>query len=84
MFFVLVGVLMLLMQSLGIGPLAEWTWADDWMLLLAPFGLAVVWWFWCDVTGFTQKQAMKRDQNRRDSRRQKAMDAIGLKKDHRK
>lgn len=84
MWFVVIGVVMLLMQHFGIGPLATWTWADDWLRMLAPFGLAVAWWTWSDVTGYTRKQAMKRDEKRRENRRRAAVEALGLKKDQRK
>ena len=84
MWFVVIGVVMVLMQLLGIGPLASWTWANDWVLLLLPFALAVAWWTWCDATGYTRRKAMQRDDERRDARRQKAVDALGLNRDRRK
>ena len=43
MWFVVVGVAMLVMNLAGIGPIGEWTWAGfgkAWFVLL-PFGLAV-------------------------------------------
>jgi small Trp-rich protein len=84
MWFVAIGVVMALMQFFGIGPLASWTWANDWFMLLLPFGLAVAWWAWCDATGYTRRKAMERDDERRDARRQKAIDALGLKRGGRK
>lgn len=75
---------MVLMQLLGIGPLGEWTWADDWVKLLAPFGLAAVWWTWSDWSGYTRRKAMARDDERRLARRQKSVDALGLKTGGRK
>jgi small Trp-rich protein len=79
-----IGILVLLGQYFGVGPLATWTWADDWLLMLLPFALAIAWWTWCDATGYTRKKAMQRDDERRDARRQKAIDALGLNRDKRK
>lgn len=84
MWFVAIGVVMVLMQFFGIGPLASWTWANDWVMLLLPFALAVAWWTWSDATGYTRKKAMQRDDERRVARRQKAIDALGLKRGGRK
>lgn len=84
MWFVAIGVVMALMQFFGIGPLASWTWANDWVMLLLPFALAVAWWTWSDATGYTRRKAMERDDERRDARRQKAIDALGLKRGGRK
>jgi len=84
MWLVAIGVVMVLMQFFGIGPVGSWTWADDWLMLLLPFAPAVAWWTWCDATGYTRRKAMERDDQRRDARRQKAIDALGLKRDRRK
>ena len=46
MWFVAIGVAMLVMNLAGIGPVGEWAWAGfgkAW-LTLVPFGLAVAWW----------------------------------------
>lgn len=84
MWFVVIGVLMVLLQLFGVGPFASWTWANDWFLLLLPFALATAWWTWSDATGYTRKKAMERDDQRRDARRQKAVDALGLNRKGRK
>ena len=82
MWFVAIGVAMLVMNLAGIGPVGEWTWAGfgkAW-LILVPFGLAAVWWAWSDVSGHTQRKAMAKVDAKREARRQKAMDALGLQK----
>ncbi|WP_290870274.1 TIGR04438 family Trp-rich protein [Aquabacterium sp.] len=78
MWFVAVGVLMLVMNIAGIGPVGEWTWADKWWLMLAPFGLAMAWWGWADLSGWTQRKAMAKMDAKREARRQKSLDALGL------
>mgnify|MGYP006194949453 CR=1 FL=1 len=70
------GVVLLLMKYLEVGPVAGWAW----WIVLAPFGLAVAWWGWSDVSGRTQRKAMEKVDAKREARRQKAMDALGLQK----
>lgn len=80
MWFVAIGVLLLVLNMAGIGPVGAWTWKDDWWIMLAPFGLAIVWWGWADWSGLTQRKAMAKDDAKREARRQKALDALGLQK----
>lgn len=79
MWLVVIGVTMLVMNFAGIGPVGEWTWSERWWALLLPFGLAVLWWSWSDWTGRTKRLAMAKDDERRAERRQKSIDALGLK-----
>lgn len=78
MWFVGLGVLLLVMNLANIGPVGAWTWEDDWWLMLAPFGLAVVWWAWADATGLNKRRAMEKIDARREERRRKNLDALGL------
>jgi small Trp-rich protein len=78
MWFVGLGVLLLVMNLANIGPVGAWTWEDDWWLMLAPFGLAVVWWAWADATGWNKRRAMEKIDARREERRRKNLDALGL------
>jgi small Trp-rich protein len=78
MWFVVIGVAIQVMNLLGIGPVAHWTWRSNWVEMGLPFGLAVLWWFWADTSGWTQRKAMEKVDARREARRQKALDALGL------
>lgn len=78
MWFVAIGVLMLILNLAGIGPVGAWTWKEDWWIMLSPFLLAVLWWAWADWSGFTQRKAMKKVDDKREARRQKSLDALGL------
>lgn len=73
MLFVAIGVVLLLLKLLAIAPVVEWSW----LLVLAPFGLAVVWWAWADASGLTQRKAMDRMDARKAARRENAMEALG-------
>jgi small Trp-rich protein len=78
MWFIAIGVLMLVMNIAGIGPVGEWTWRERWWVMLLPFALAVVWWAWADASGQTQRKAMGKMDAKREARRQKSLDAMGL------
>ncbi|UDF33671.1 UNVERIFIED_ORG: TIGR04438 family Trp-rich protein [Shinella sp. XGS7] len=73
MWFVLIGVLLLLLKALGVVPVADWSW----LLVLSPFAAAALWWLWADSSGLTQKRAMQRMDEKKEARRQKALDALG-------
>ena len=74
MYLLGLGLVLLVMKYLEIGPVANW----DWWLVLAPFGLAVLWWAWADWSGYTKRRAMERDDARRQARIDKTRDALGM------
>ena len=78
MWLVVVGVLMLIMNFAGIGPIGAWTWGDRWWAMLLPFLLAVLWWSWSDWSGLTRRREMDKIDAKREARRQKSLDALGL------
>lgn len=76
MYFLGLGIVLLLMKYLEMGPVANWSW----LIVLAPFALAVVWWAWADASGYTRRKAMERDDKRRQDRINKQREAMGIKK----
>ncbi len=78
---VIVGVLLLLAWYLELGPVGTWPW---WVLPI-PFGMAIVWWSFADNSGLTQRRAMQRMDDRKQERRDRSLEALGLgtKRDHR-
>ena len=80
MLFVVFGVIQLVMNWTGYGPPAAWNfdvfgdlWKFGW-----PFLAAVAWWSWSDATGRTQRKAIERMEQRKVTRRERAMEALGL------
>jgi small Trp-rich protein len=73
MWFVVIGVALLLLKLLDIAPVADWSW---WQVL-SPFAVAVVWWAWADASGMTQRKVMQRMEERKQARRARTMDALG-------
>jgi small Trp-rich protein len=78
--FLIIGLLLLAMHFAGIGAPARWNFqlvGDLWKFAL-PFVLAVVWWSISDKMGLTQKRAIRQMDRRREERRIKAFEALGL------
>ena len=73
MFFLGLGVVLLAMWYLEIGPVASWAW----YVVLAPFGLAIAWWAWADASGYTKRKAMEREDAKRKARMDQNKAAIG-------
>jgi len=80
MLLVLVGVILVICNLAGIGPMAAWNWefsGDLWKFAL-PFALATAWWIWSDASGWTKRKAMQRDEERKRDRQDRNIDAMGL------
>jgi small Trp-rich protein len=73
MYLLLVGIILLPLKYLEIGPVATW----EWWVVLAPFGLAVVWWTWADWSGYTKKKAVEREDARKKARIEKSREQLG-------
>jgi small Trp-rich protein len=74
MLFLGLGIILLALKVLEIGPVAEWTW----WVVLSPLGLAVLWWAWADWSGYTKKRAIDRENARKQARIEKSREALGL------
>ena len=74
MYFLGLGVVLLALKYLEIGPVALWSW----WVVLAPFALSVAWWAWADATGYTKRKAVEREERRKQARIDKTRDAMGL------
>ena len=73
MYFLGLGLILLAMKYLEMGPVANW----NWWLVLTPFALAVAWWAWADSSGYTKRKAMELEDARRKARIDKNKEAIG-------
>jgi small Trp-rich protein len=73
MYFLGLGLLLLALKYLEIGPVAAWSW----LWVFAPFGLAVAWWAWADATGYSKKKVMEKENLRRKERIERSKEALG-------
>lgn len=74
MLFLGLGIVLLLMKYLEIGPPAAWSW----YAVLSPFALAVVWWTWADWSGYTKRKVVERENARKQARLDKQRADLGL------
>jgi len=83
MFFVILGLLLVVLNLLGVGPPAAWNWqffGDLWKFV-TPFLLAVAWWAWADASGYNKRREMEKMDEKKQDRRKQNLEALGL--DHR-
>ena len=73
MYALLLGVLLLVLKYLEIGPVAAWSW---WWVL-SPFAVAAAWWAWADWSGYTKRKAMEKEDAKKIARINKAKEAMG-------
>ena len=74
MWFLGLGLLFLLLKLQEIAPVAAWPWWG----VLAPFGLAVLWWAWADSSGYTKQRAIDKENKRKAARIERQRQSIGM------
>jgi len=74
MLFVGLGLVLMVLKFMEIGPVAMW----DWWIVLSPWAMAVAWWAWADSTGYTKRKEMEREDARRDARIERSREAMGM------
>jgi small Trp-rich protein len=73
MYFIVLGVLLILLKLAEFGAVAQWSW----WIILSPFALAVVWWSWADASGYTKRREMDKLEQKKKERRKKNLAALG-------
>jgi small Trp-rich protein len=76
MYFIVLGVLLLIMKAADFGVVATWSW---WAVLW-PFGAAVIWWAWADGTGYTKRKEVEKMDKRVAKRREENLENLGMDK----
>lgn len=74
MILLVIGLLLLGAKIAGFGP-AE---ALSWWVVGAPFAGAVLWWWFADASGLTRRREMQKMDERKEKRRDRSMEALGL------
>lgn len=74
MWFLGLGLVLLVLKWQQVGPVAAW----DWWWVLSPFAAAVVWWTWADNSGYTKRKAVERDNKRVAARIERHRDQLGM------
>lgn len=73
MYFLGLGIVLLLLKYLELGVVAGW----DWWVVLSPFALAVAWWAWADWSGYTKRKVVEKMERRKQDRIEKNREAMG-------
>ncbi|MDB5947159.1 MAG: hypothetical protein JWQ33_2185 [Ramlibacter sp.] len=76
MYFLLIGIVLLVLWYAEIAPVANWAW----YVVFSPFGLAIVWWWWADMTGYSKRKAVERENAKKKARIEKSREAMGIAK----
>ena len=74
MYLLGIGIILLLLKYLEIGPVTDWSW----WVVLSPFALAVAWWTWADWSGYTKRKAVEREDARKQARIDKNREQLGI------
>ncbi|RCX11589.1 TIGR04438 family Trp-rich protein [Extensimonas vulgaris] len=74
MYLLLLGIILVLLKYLAVGPVAHWPW---WWTLV-PFGLAALWWTWADFSGYTKRKAAEKIEKRKQERIERQKESLGL------
>ena len=74
MYFLGLGLVLIALKCLELGPVAAW----DWWFVLSPLGLAAAWWAYADWSGYTKKKARDRRDQRKQDRIDKQRGSVGL------
>ncbi len=74
MWGVVIGLLLVVAKVAEFGPFADWSW----WIILSPFAAAAVWWQFADSTGLTKRREIERIEQRKQERREKALEALGI------
>ena len=80
MWFVILGVLLIILNLVGIGPPANWTWnllGDLWKFVL-PFLMAIAWWAWADASGYNKRREIEKMEEKKQNRRKQNLESLGL------
>ena len=74
MYFLLAGIVAMLLKFYEVAPVANWSW----FIVLAPFAMAVAWWAWADTYGYTKRREMQKMDKRKEERIEKQREAMGM------
>lgn len=74
MWFLVVGVLGVVLKYLEVGFVGRL----NWWIVLIPFALAVAWWAYADMSGYTKRKVIEKENARKQERIDRQRSALGL------
>lgn len=64
MYLLLLGIVLLVLKYLELGPVADL----DWWWVLLPFPLTAIWWWIADASGYSRRKSLEKEELRRQKR----------------
>jgi small Trp-rich protein len=80
MLFIVIGVVLIALNLLGIGPVGQWNWeafGDLWKFCL-PFLLAALWWVYTDKSGMDKRREIEKMEQKKRDRRKENLASLGM------
>ena len=74
MYFLLIGIVAGALKYFEIGPFT----ALPWWMVLSPFGMSVLWWWYADKSGYTKRKEVEKMDKRREDRIENSREAMGM------
>ena len=74
MYFLLIGIVAGALKYFEIDPFT----ALPWWMVLSPFGMAVLWWWYADNSGYTKRKEIEKMDKRSEDRIEKSRAAMGM------
>ncbi len=74
MYTLLLGLLLIVLKYLEVGPVATWSW---WWVL-SPLAVTAAWWVWADASGYSKRKAMEKMERRKQNRIERHKRAMGM------
>jgi len=74
MWFLGLGLLLVVLKTLEWQVVVDW----PWWAVLSPFGLAAAWWTWADHSGYTKRKVVEKENRRVQARVDRQRQAMGL------
>jgi len=75
MILLVLGILLLVMKYFEFGPVGAW----PWWLVMVPFVLTPLWWWYADASGLNKRREMDKMEDRKARRRSESLERLNLK-----
>jgi small Trp-rich protein len=80
MWFLVMGLLFIALKVQAVSLVADWPWWG----VLSPFGMAVLWWYWADHSGYTKRKVVEKENRRKAARIERQREDLGISRRGRK
>jgi small Trp-rich protein len=72
MYLLIVAVILTVLKYMEIAPVADWSW----WIIIGVYAATAVWWQVADVTGYSKRKSMEKEEQIRKDRQQRNSDRL--------